>query len=287
MLKKIVTKELRDWKYYIGIILGCIISGAGLGLFLVPNSIASGGVTGAAVVINNFIPLAVGKMSILLNIPIFVVCIIVLGSSFGFKSFFATIFLGFTIDYFVCFPIPTHDIFLSSVYGGLLVGLGLGIVIKNNATTGGTDLIAKIFHKIFPFISLGQILLIVDSLVILSAIIVFKSVEIGLYAAISLYITTMVIDAVLLGIDFARAVYIVSDKSDEISKSILEKLDRGVTGLHGKGMFTGTDKTVLLCVIRKRDIHRLKSLVKSIDSNAFVFLSEVREVFGEGFTPHE
>ncbi|QEN05931.1 YitT family protein [Thiospirochaeta perfilievii] len=288
MLKKHIIKELRDWKLYIGISLGCIISAVAIGIFLAPNSVASGGVTGASMVINSFLPmLPVGKLSILLNIPIFILCLIVLGPSFGVKSLYATFFLGFSIDYFSLVTTPTHDIFLASVFGGVILGLGLGMVIRFNATTGGTDLLAKIGHKLIPSFSIGQILLVIDVIVLISAAIVFDSVEIGLYAAISLFITTNVIDAVILGIDFSRAAYIVSSKSDQIAQEILTTLDRGVTGLSGKGMYSGDDKMVLLCVLRKRDIPKLRQLVKRIDNNAFVFLSEVRDVIGEGFNPHE
>ena len=283
-----LVKEIKDWKLYIGITFGCIIAAIGLGVFLVPNNIASGGVTGAAMVINHFIPyIPVGKMSILLNIPIFIACLFVLGPSFGIKSLVATFLLGFSIDACLYIPVPTHDVFLASLFGGVITGLGLGIVIKFSATTGGTDLIAKIFHKLFPVISLGQILLIIDLTVLISAAIVFKSIEIGLYAAISLYVTSTLIDGVIVGINFSKAAYIISDKSDEIAKGILSDLDRGVTGINGKGMFSGEDKQILLCVLRKREIPKLRQLVKKIDNNAFIFLSEAREVFGEGFDPHE
>lgn len=288
MVTKAIIRELKDWKQYLGITIGCIFAAVGIGVFLVPNSIASGGVTGASMVINNFLPvIPVGMMTIVLNIPIFIVCLIVLGPSFGIKSLFATLCIGFAIDVCGLIPVPTYDIFLASVFGGVILGLGLGIVIRSNATTGGTDLLSKIIHKLIPFISIGQILLIVDLIVLISAAIAFKSIEIGLYAAISLYITTVVIDAVILGINFSRAAYIVSDHSEKIAQEILTTLDRGCTGLHGQGMFSGTDKTVLLCVLRKREIPKLRNLVKSIDSNAFVFLGEVRDVIGEGFNPHE
>lgn len=288
MLKQPIIRELKDWKLYLGISIGCIFAAAGIGLFLVPNSIASGGITGASMVINHFIPsIPVGKLSIILNIPIFILCLIFLGASFGVKSLYATLVLGFTIDLFTVVEVPTNDIFLASVFGGFILGLGLGLVIRFNATTGGTDLLTKLIHKYIPFISFGQTLLVIDVIVLMSAAFVFKSVEIGLYAAISLFITTNVIDAVILGIDFSRAAYIVSNKSDEISKEILTTLDRGCTGLKGQGMFSGQDKMVLLCVLRKREIPKLRQLVKSIDSNAFVFLSEVREVIGEGFNSYE
>lgn len=288
MILKAIIKELKDWRLYIGIFVGCILGGIGLALFLVPNNIASGGVTGAAMVINNFVPtIPVGLMSIILNIPIFILCLVILGTSFGVKSFIATLILGFSIDIFSVFTIPTHDLLLASIFGGLFLGLGIGIVIKSNATTGGTDLLAKIVHKVISFVSVGQILLVIDVVILISASIAFKSVEIGLYAAISLYITSAVIDGVIVGINFSKAAYIISDHSEQIAEAIMTDLDRGVTGLNGRGMFSKEDKTVLLCVLRKREIPKLRRLVKDVDHNAFVFLSEAREVFGEGFESHE
>jgi len=284
----ILKKEIKDWKLYIGIVIGCIISAIGLGMFLVPNTLASGGVTGAAIVINSFVPkIPVGKMSILLNIPIFIACIFILGPAFGFKSLFATILLGYLIDVFGTLPVPTNDFVLASVIGGAITGLGLGIVIRSNATTGGTDLLAKILHKFFSFLSVGQLLMVIDFVILLSAAAAFKSFELGLYAAISLYVGTKVIDSVIVGFNFSRAAYIISDYSEEIAKLILTDLDRGVTGINGKGMFSGTDKTVLLCVLRKREIPKLRRMVISVDPKAFIFLSEVGDVYGEGFHPHE
>lgn len=283
-----LIKEIKDWKLYIGIIFGCFLSAIGLGVFLVPNNIASGGVTGAAMVINNFIQvIPVGRMSILLNIPIFILCLVVLGPSFGIKSLLATVMLGFMIDFLGAFPVPTNDIFLAAVIGGAILGVGLGIVIRSSATTGGTDLLAKIVHKLIAFISVGQVLLFIDIIVLISAAIVFDSIEIGMYAAISLVVTTKLIDSVLIGFNFSKAAYIISDKSEEISNLILNELDRGVTGINGKGMFSGADKTVLLCVLRKREIPKLRRLVIKVDPKAFVFLSEAGDVYGEGFEPHE
>ena len=288
MLKTAIIRELKDWKLYIGIISGCIVSAVALGIFLAPNNVASGGVTGAAMVINNYLPsIPLGQLSIILNIPIFILCLVVLGPSFGFKSLFATVLLGIGIDFFSVYETPTHDLFLASVFGGVILGVGIGLVIRSNATTGGTDLLARIVHKLVPGFSIGQILLVIDAVILASAAYAFNSVEIGLYAAISLFITSYVIDAVVLGIDFSRAAYIVSDKSEEIAQAILVDLNRGVTGLKGRGMFSKEDKNVLICVMRKREIPKLRKLVKGIDNRAFVFLADVRDVIGEGFDPHE
>lgn len=286
-IKNVLINEIKDWKGYSGIVIGCLLSAVGLANFLIPGNIASGGVAGASMVIHQFIPVSVGYLMLVLNIPLFIISFKELGLLFGFRSLIATVLLSVLIVFLEKLPILTQDVLLASVFGGVILGVGLGIVIRCNATTGGTDLLARLLHKVISFVSIGQWLLVIDFIVLASAAIVFNNIELGLYAAISLYITTIVIDNVIVGIDFTKSAYIISDHSVEIADKILHKLDRGVTGLKGTGMFSGTDKTVLLCVLRKREVPKLRRIVKEIDNNAFIFLSEAREVFGEGFVPHE
>jgi uncharacterized membrane-anchored protein YitT (DUF2179 family) len=178
----------------------------------------------------------------------------------------------------------TDDLILSVIFGGVLVGLGLGIIFRNDATTGGTDLAAKIFHKLIPFMSIGQILLITDALVVVLAATVFGQYELALYASVSIFITARIIDVVVVGINYSKAAYIISLQSGRISSRILEELNRGVTELKGRGMFTGMDRPVLMCVLRSRDIPLMKKIVQDEDPQAFIFISDVREVFGEGFS---
>ena len=164
------------------------------------------------------------------------------------------------------------------------MGLGLGMVLKEEATTGGTDLAAALL-KGFPRRSIGELLLILDGCVILFATLVFRSVKLGLYASISLYISTKTIDTYIEGFHFAKSLMIISEKSQEISRRLMMDVDRGVTGLKGIGMYSGADKTVLLCVVKKQEMPKVKEIVKQCDPNAFVLLSDVREVLGEGFEP--
>ena len=167
------------------------------------------------------------------------------------------------------------------------MGLGLGLVFRSGATTGGTDLAARIVHRFIPNLTMGQTLLFIDSSVIIFAAIAFGSFQLGLYAIVSLYVSSKVIDAILEGVNFAKSVLIISDKSDEIAHRIMKDLDRGVTALKGTGMYTGKDKQVLLCVLQRSQIPALKEIVKSVDDKAFVILTEIREVLGEGFQTYD
>ena len=167
------------------------------------------------------------------------------------------------------------------------MGVGLGLVFKSGATTGGTDLAARIVHHFIPNYTMGQILLFIDTSIIVFASVVFGSVTLGLYAIITLFVSSKVIDAIIEGVNYAKAVLIISDSSQEISDRILNDLDRGVTALRGKGMYTGTDKQVLLCIVERGQIPRLKEIVSSIDKKAFVILTDIREVLGEGFKTYE
>jgi uncharacterized membrane-anchored protein YitT (DUF2179 family) len=214
---------------------------------------------------------------------------------------FSTIFLSVAIDlsepltawFIKSFFIemqgtPTSpDLLLYSVFGGILSGAGVGIVFRSGATTGGTDLGARIVHHFMPHFTMGKLLLFIDGAVIVFATIAFNSFLLGLYAIVSLFISSKVIDAILEGVNFAKAVYIISEKSEEIAQNILSELDRGVTALKGTGMFTGHDKTVLLCVLNRAQLPALKNMVKKIDPCAFVIMMDIREVLGEGFKSYE
>jgi uncharacterized membrane-anchored protein YitT (DUF2179 family) len=228
------------------VLLGAVIVSLGVNLFLVPNKIAAGGVTGLATVFYYLTGFPVGTIMLVLNIPLFILGIKILGRSFGIKTLFATLFLSLAIDLLA--PILnslTDDLLLASIFGGLFVGFGLGMVLKQDATTGGTDLSAKIIHKIISYISVGQLLLIIDAMIVLTAALVFKNYELGLYAAITLFITSRVIDAVIVGVNYTKAVHIISDKPEEISNKLVFEMNHGMTSLNGKGMISKKEKNVL------------------------------------------
>ena len=286
-IKNTIIKELKDWKSYLIVLVGAVIASLGVNFFLVPNKIAAGGVTGLATVIYYLSGLPVGTIMLILNIPLFLLGIKILGRSFGFKTLFATLILSLAIDLLSPFLNSlTDDLLLASIFGGLLVGLGLGLVLNQDASTGGTDLGAKIIHRVISYISVGQLLLIIDAFIVLTAALVFKNYELGLYAVITLFILSKVIDTVIVGVNYTKAVHIISDKPEEISKKLVFEMNHGMTSLNGKGIYSEKDKNVLLCIIRRRDLPHLKTVVSEIDNNAFIFVTDVREVLGEGFSNH-
>lgn len=277
----------RDFLSLLLLIGGCAITALGISVFLVPNRIAAGGVTGLATVIYHWTDWPVGLVSLVLNLPLFLVGFRLIGNGFGLRTLVATIFLSIFIDLFAGIGSITDDLLLAALAGGALTGVGLGFVFRQDATTGGTDLAARIIHNRVSFISIAQVLLAIDVLVVLTAAISFNSYELALYAAVTLVVTTKVIDTVTVGINFTKAAHIISAKSDEVARRLLHELDRGVTGLEGRGLYTGARKEVLICVLRARQVPRLKRIVRDIDPDAFVYLTDAREVFGEGFQVHK
>lgn len=273
------------WKIiwnYLGITLGTFITALGLVLFLVPNKIAAGGVSGLATVIYYVFKFKVGLTMLALNVPLFLFGLKELGIRFGLKTLYGTVTLSFFIDLISPYlKPPTHDLLLASIYGGIVTGLGLGIVFKFGGTTGGTDLAARLIHRYLK-ISVGQSLLFIDASVIALAAMVFN-VELALYAFLVVFLTAKVIDLVQEGEGFAKAALVISNKNKEIGEMIMRDLDRGVTYLQGRGGFTGQNKEVLLVVVTRSEVSRLKQLVAKTDPKAFVIVSSVNEALGEGF----
>jgi len=284
---KIRKPEVRDILSIALLTAGCALTALGISLFLVPNRIAAGGVTGLATIIHYWTSWPVGMVSLVINIPLFMIGFRLVGNAFGLRSLLATVVLSLFIDLFASIPPVTGDLLLAALAGGAMMGVGLGLVFRQNSTTGGTDLAARIIHKSISYISIAQVLLLIDVMVVLTAAFSFKSYELALYAVVTLVVTTKIIDNVTLGINFAKAAHIISFRSDEVAARLLEELDRGVTGLEGRGLYTGNRKEVLICVLKAREVPGLKRIVRDIDPDAFVYLTDVREVFGEGFQAHK
>lgn len=293
-------KKVFDFLWvYILITFGAGITAIAINIFLVPYKIAPGGLSGLATVIFYISGgrLPVGATMLAINIPLFLMGYKFIGRKFFIRTLYGTIILSVIIDLTESLMADiagklllngdgmasTPDILLYSIIGGFVSGIGLGIVLKMEGTTGGTELAAKLLNRPLKNLTIGQILLGIDALIILFAIIAFNSILIGLYSLVSLFITTKVIDALVEGVDYARAVLIISEFQEEISKKILYDMDRGVTELKGRGVYSGKDKNVLLCVLSRNEIQQLKEIVHAVDKNAFMILADVREVLGEGF----
>jgi uncharacterized membrane-anchored protein YitT (DUF2179 family) len=270
-------------KDYIMITIGAIITALSLVILTVPNKIAAGGVSGVATILYHMFGFKVGIVILVINVPLFLVAIYVLGGRIGIKTLWGIIVLSLTVDILSPILQPlTNEFILASIYGGVLAGVGLGLVFRGGGTTGGTDLIAALTSYFFPHFSIGQGLFLIDGLVIVLAGIVFD-VELALYAAITIFVSTKIIDIIQEGFNITKSVFIISDQSKEIKDEILIKMRRGVTALKGYGGYSGREKDVLMVTINRAEITKIKNLIREIDEDAFVIMNEAHEVLGEGF----
>ncbi|MCG8513482.1 MAG: YitT family protein [Halanaerobiales bacterium] len=267
---------------YLGITFGSALTALALTVFLIPNRIAAGGVSGLATVVYYLTNFPVGIMMLIFNIPIFFLGVRVLGASFGARTIYGMIVLSLFTDLLQPLVAPlTNDLLLATIYGGALAGLGLGIVFNSRGTTGGTDMVARLINHYTSF-SIGQGLLLADGFVVLLAGVFFNA-EVALYAAITILISSKTIDLVQEGFDFAKAVLIISSESERVKAEVINVLDRGLTVLKGYGGYTGDDKNVLLCIISRSEVVKLKRLVYQVDPDAFMIITNVHEALGEGF----
>ncbi|WP_418790990.1 YitT family protein [Phosphitispora sp. TUW77] len=275
--------KLRVFREYFFILIGVTITAVGLDMFLVPNKIAAGGVSGIATIVYYKARFPVGLTMFIINVPLFLAGVRKMGMGFGVRSLFGTATISLAVDLLApVLPIPTRDPLLASIYGGIFAGIGIGIVFRNRGTTGGTDLAAAIINN-YMKMSVGVVLFMIDASVIIAAGITFRSAELALYALLTVFLTSRVIDIVQEGFGYAKAALIISDNPEAVSEAILNRMDRGVTTLKGKGMYTGTNRDVVFSVVTRAEISILKELVHSIDEKAFVILTDVHEVLGEGF----
>ena len=272
-------KKLLD---YIKVSIGFAVIALALNRFIIPNKITLGGVSGIATILEHLISLKPSFSVLVINIPLIAASWLVLGKQFVGKTLSGVIILSAFLE-IVPLDALTNDVLLASVAGGALMGVGTGLVMMKGWSTGGTEILVRIINYYRPDISLGKLILIVDSVVVFGSWMVFKDLNLIIYAIISLYVLTYVVDKILTGVDFAKGVYIITSKPERISELIMRKLNRGVTGININGMYTGKKSLMLMCIIRNNQISKLKNIVKSEDENAFVIVSDVREVLGLGF----
>lgn len=263
------------------IIIGSLITALAFNLFLVPNAIASGGVSGLSIIVNSLFGLEPAYTQWALNIPLFLAGFLLLGRDYAIRSLLGTIVLPLFVFMTKDFSVPTTDPLLASLYGGIGVGIGLGIVFRGRGSTGGLSILAQIIQK-YSGLSLAVCVVIMDGLVIALAGFIL-SPEKALYALIGLYITGKMIDGIELGFNYTKVAYIIAENTEDISNAILSQLDRGLTKLNGQGGYTGDDRTVLMVVVGQSEVTRLKNLVQSLDPGAFVIITDAHEVLGEGF----
>ena len=266
---------------YAQILVGALIGGAAYPLFMTPNRIAPGGITGIATILNHLLSWPVGAVSLVLNIPLFLIGYRAMGRIFAFRSLVATIFFSIFID-LPLRPI-TNDPLLGALYGGVMLGAGLGLIMRGGATTGGSDMVARMVHKRFQFISVGSFLFAIDCAVVISAGFLIGTSE-ALYALINIFLSAKVMDVVIIGFSSNKACFVMSSRWKEISDRILHDMDRGVTQLTARGAYTGTERPTLLCVISRSEIMAFKRILREEDENAFVIIVEAHEAIGDGFS---
>ena len=271
------------------ITLGSAVYALGFVWCYAPNGIAFGGITGVAQIVNFLIPaLPIGVTVIVLNIPLFVLGWRLIGGRLLVTSLYAMALSSVFID--VLTPVydwPPMEPLLACIFGGVLLGLSLGLVFQQGATTGGTDLMARLLKLKLAWLPMGKLLMGIDLAVILAVAAAFRTLYAALYGLVALYISTIVMDGVLYGMDTAKVAYIISDKNREITAAIVSELDRGVTILNGQGAYTGAEKDVLMCAFKQREIAAIKAAVKDIDPAAFVIVCDAHEVLGEGFRDYK
>ncbi|GAA4873764.1 YitT family protein [Paenibacillus vulneris] len=269
---------------YVLLLLGSLLIAISFNMFLSPNQVASGGVSGISIIVNSLFGIEPAMTQWALNIPLFLLGTWALGGQFGVKTAIGSVLLPLLILLTRDLPPLTNNILLASIYGGILIGMGLGLVFRGRGSTGGLDLAAQMIHR-FTGLSLGLAVAMLDGMVILTAGIVL-SPEKALYALIGLFVTSKTINIVQLGLSYSKVAFIISSETAPIREAILHDLDRGVTQLHATGGYTGEERTVLMVVVGQSEVTRLKQLVKALDPGAFVILSDTNEVLGEGFKFH-
>ena len=269
-------------KDYVLVVLGTLLGGVSFNGFFLPYDIAPGGVTGISTVLASFLPLGVGLLSFLINVPLFLLGWRTVGWRFAVRSFIAMLLLSLFID-----VLPSGDlsgnVMLAAIFGGLLLGVGLGMVVRGGATTGGTDMAAKMLHERISFVSIPAILLAIDGVVVLVAAMVFGA-EAGLWALISLFVSSYAMDMVIKGFNTAMQFMIITNHADEIIRRIHGELDRGCTRLMAQGTYSGRNVGTLICVLSRMEASQLKKIVAEVDPKAFVTVCNVNEALGEGFT---
>lgn len=272
---------------YLLIIIGTGLMATAITSCFDAAGMVTGGFSGIAIIVKagtkglygNGVPLWVTNL--VLNVPVFILAAKIKGFSFVKKALMGDISLTVWLAVLPAWKL-SEDIFLAALYGGILQGVGIGLVFLGGGTTGGTDLLAAIIQKYMKHYSIAQVMQFVDGAVVVAGMYVF-GVERALYAIIAVYLVTKVSDGIIEGLKFSKSVYIITDKPDEVSRMVMEDIDRGITGIRAKGMYSGNDKLMLFCVVGKKELVRLKEMIDEIDPKAFVIVGDAREVHGEGF----
>lgn len=282
--KKINAKEV-----FLDIVIciaGSFIYAVGVNCFISSNDISSGGATGLAILINYLWDLPIGASMFVLNIPLFIISFIVFGWQFIVKTLFATFAVSVLIDVGALFlPVYSGDTLLAALFGGALMGVGLGVIFTRGATSGGTDILGRLLKKKFPHVSMGRLVMICDLFVVMLSGLVYRNIENILYATIVFLVSSKAIDFVLYGSDRGKMMMIITPKAEEIAKAITAETPRGVSILPVQGAYTGEEKHMLLSVVRPHEVATIRKIVRRFDEQPFIIISDASEILGLGFKP--
>ncbi len=280
--KKTIKQTIID---YIIIAIGAFIFSFGIAMFTSPNNIAPGGVSGIGTMLNHLFNIPIGSVIIAVNIPLFIFSFKKFGRSFFKKSLFATFLTSSLID-ILPFILEKHYIYsplLASIFGGVSIGVGVGIIFLRGGTTGGADILAKLIRLKYPHFSLGTLVFIIDAIIVISTLFVYGSIEALLYSTVSFFVTSRAVDAIIFGAARSKMLLIITTQPQQIAKRIMNDIQHGVTLIPASGGYTNEEKTILLSVVRPNEVAEINKIVKEIDRSAFTVITESNEVFGYGF----
>ena len=281
MDKKKIGKKVLG---YVLMTLACFCYAVGISLFVEPNNIASGGVTGIAIILNKAIGGSTGIWFFVINIPILLIGMWKFGFKFLMSTVYCTTIISVFTDLLSHYGSPlTNDVLVATIAGGMLTAIGMGGVFKAGATTGGMDIVVKLCKLKFPYMKTGSLFLIMDFLVVLASAFVFQNIDRAFYSAMEVFVTSTLLDLVLYGRDGAKLIYIISDKSEKIAARLLDELNIGVTYMEGQGAYSGREKKVIMCVTKKQIAPRAEEIVKEEDPNTFMIVSSASEIYGQGY----
>lgn len=272
---------------YIVITFAACIYAVGISMFLDPNNLAPGGLTGAAVILTRIIPITLGTLIVIMNIPIMILGAWKFGARFTLSTLYTLVVSSAFMEVFERMDyVITHDKILAALVGGTLMGAGMGLCLRMETTTGGIDIIIKVLRQKYRQVKSGEMYLIIDGLILAAAALYFKDIEVSMYAGVAIVVSTYILDKVLYGSDEAKLVYIVSNKRKIIATRMMVELNMGVTLVEGKGAYNMENTEVIMCVMHKQNLTKVRNLVSEVDPEAFMIVSSATEVFGEGFKGH-
>lgn len=268
---------------YIGIAIGALLMAVGISLFLVPNELSTGGFSGISLITYYLFKFPLGTTMLILNIPLLIIAFFKIGKELFFRSIYGTVLLATFVDWLDRLKPLTQDRLLACIYGGILVGIGTAVILKLNGSTGGSDLLSYVIKEFRPQYRSSSLILIIDFIIITVNVFVFKTIEVGLYSTIAIYLMGKMIDIIFEGANFAKVILIISPKYREIAKQIGDEVKRGSTGIVSRGMYTSEERMTLLCVGSRTESYVIENIAKKIDKNSFIIIINAREVLGKGF----